>query len=177
LPDGRIIDGTHRYEIANEIGYEIPRDKIETLDLDEDETFLLGIKLNIERRQLSPEQLRELREKQKNLALKLRKQGKTQEEVAKIVGVPRQTISYWERNINNANIGNAYNPPDLRIKIPDKECPNIYERYKSGETQEQTAADYKVSQARINQIIKIVEARAPMENVSGKPKDPRATIH
>ena len=172
LPDGRIIDGTHRFEIANEIGYEIPKDKIEIKDLDEDEAFLLGIKLNIGRRQLSPEQIRELREKQKKAALELRKRGMTQEEVARIAGVPRQTISYWERNVSNASIGNAYTSPDLRIKVPADEYTKIYERYKSGETQKQLAADYKVSRARIAQIIKIVEECAN----SGEEKEVKSRI-
>jgi len=173
LPDGRIIDGTHRYKIANEIGYEIPKDKIDILDLDEDEAFALGLKLNIDRRQLSPEQIREIRGIQKKIALKLRKQGKTQEEVAKIVGVPQSTISFWERNISNISADITYNPPDLRVKIPEKEYLKIYERYKSGETQKQIAADYKVSQPRINQIIKIVEARANSEKKEAESDIPR----
>ena len=173
LPDGRIIDGVHRYEIADEIGYEIPKDKIEILDLDEDEALALGLKLNIERRQLSPEQIQEIRARQRELALKLRKQGKTQEEVAKIIGVSQQTISYWEKNVNNTNIGKAYAPPDLRIKIPEEEYVKIYERYKSGETQEQIAADYKVSRPRITQIIKIVETRANSEEKEAEIDIPR----
>jgi len=173
LPDGRIIEGAHRFEIANEIGYEIPKDKIEILDLDEDDAFALGLSLNIDRRQLSPEQIREIRARQKKIALELRKQGKTQEEVAKIIGVDQTTISKWEKNVSNMTIHNTYTPPDLRIKIPENEYTKIYERYKSGETQEQIAADYKVSRPRITQIIKIVEARANSEEKEAESSIPR----
>ncbi len=54
LPDGRIIDGYHRWKIA---GAGVP---YETIDLPEEDAFELGIVLNTARRQLSPEQVREV---------------------------------------------------------------------------------------------------------------------
>jgi len=60
--------------------------------------------------------------------LLLRRQGKTQEEVARMVGVEQATISKWGSNDdvnnipwNNAYISNTYAPPDLRVSIPKKE--------------------------------------------------------
>lgn len=50
---------------------------------------------------------------------RLRVQGNTQLETAAIVGVAPQTVSSWELNVNNSNIGNAYVPqvPDLGVSI------------------------------------------------------------
>ena len=49
--------------------------------------------------------------------------------------------------------------PDVRVRIPKAEHKKIIERYKKGEIQEQIAADYKVQQSRISQIIKKQETR------------------
>jgi DNA-binding XRE family transcriptional regulator len=83
---------------------------------------------------MSPEQVKEVRERQRKIALELRKQGAhTQEEVAKIVGVPQQTISFWEdKDTSNTSTGNISNLPDLRISIPKGEYEKIYKRVKSG---------------------------------------------
>jgi transcriptional regulator with XRE-family HTH domain len=125
-----------------------------SVDLNEDDAFTLGVSLNLDRRQLSPEQIKKIREGQKKIALELRKQGKTQEEVAKITGLPQSTISELESKVESnivTNIGadNAHNVfPDLRTKIPKTEHKKIFERYKKGETQQQIAADYKVDRSR-----------------------------
>ncbi|MEM3657523.1 MAG: ParB/RepB/Spo0J family partition protein [Candidatus Hadarchaeum sp.] len=107
LPDGRIIDGYHRWKLSG------GKASVEIINVSEDEAFALGIELNIVRRHLSLEQIREIRQKCKNIALELRKQGKTQAEVAAIVGVVRRTVGKWE-NISNGTSANAY-IPDLRL--------------------------------------------------------------
>jgi len=90
--------------------------------ISEEDAFVLGVGLNLARRQLSPEQIREIRRRQKKIALELRRQHKSQKEVAKIVGVPRRTIDFWEGDVNNSNVTNTYTPPDLRTSIPKKHC-------------------------------------------------------
>jgi len=57
LPDGRIIDGYHRWQIA---GDNCP---YKVLDIDEDKAFALGLVLNIARRHLTPEQISEIHER------------------------------------------------------------------------------------------------------------------
>jgi len=148
LPDGRIIDGTHRWEISNgKASYTI-------VDLDEETAFTLGVTINIARRQMSPEQIKELQKRLKKdmetprkVALALRKKGKSQEEVAAMLGVDQSTISDWEKGmpIMESHIG--YNPLDLKVKVPKKEYEVIYQRVEAGETQTAIASDYKVSQA------------------------------
>jgi N6-adenosine-specific RNA methylase IME4/ParB-like chromosome segregation protein Spo0J len=159
LPDGRIIDGHHRWKILNG---KVPPELCEVLELSEEAAFTLGVLLNLARRNLSPEQVREAKEHVKKLALELRKAGKSQLEVAKMLKIPQQTVSYWEaeekKNTSNTSAGNAC-IHDLRVSVSKDKYQEIYEKAKAGEPQAQIAADYKISQQRVSQIIKIVEAR------------------
>jgi len=156
LLDGRIMDGFHRWEISQELKVDCPHDFV---DLNDDDAFALGIVLNVARRQLSFEQIKDIRERQKRIALELRNQGKTQEEVAKIVGVTHQTVDQWENNnVSNASTCNAYNVAlDCRLKLPKGAQETIIERYKKGETQEQIAANFKIARPRVSQIIQKAE--------------------
>lgn len=158
LPDGRIIDGANRWEISN------GKAPYNTLDIDNETALALGVTINIARRQMSPEQIKELqkrlkkdRAKLRKLALKLRKTHKTQEEVAAIVGVPRTTLEGWEQGVSIDESVITYALPDVRIKVPKDEYQTIYKRVKAGEPQGQVAADYKLSRPRVNQIAKQVE--------------------
>lgn len=94
------------------------------------------------------------------MAIQLRQQGKSQAEVAAIVGTDRTTISKWQRqdDISDVKIHKA-NIPDLRIKLSRKQQEELYERHKAGEPQAKLAAEYKISQGRVSQIIRQVEAR------------------
>lgn len=114
-------------KICQELGVECPHIRLE---LNEDDAFALGVTLNLMRRQLSLEQIKEIREKQRKIALQLRKQGKSQPEVAKIVGVNQSTISDWEKEKgNNTSACNASAVPDLRVSIPKSERKTIYVIY------------------------------------------------
>lgn len=175
LPDGRIIDGCHRWEITK------GKAPYESLNLDEDSAFTLGILLNLARRNMAPEQLKEARKHVKKLALALRKTGKSQPEISKLLKIPRQTISYWEDeeggNISIAKTGIAY-IPDCRVSVPKSEYGRIYERAKSGEGQAKIAADYKISQPRVSQIVKQInkekeknaKSQEELERAEYKPK-------
>lgn len=59
LPDGRIIDGRHRWAITN------GRAPFKVLDLSEDEAFELGVAINTAHRNMSHMQMREVLRKQK----------------------------------------------------------------------------------------------------------------
>jgi transcriptional regulator with XRE-family HTH domain len=87
-------------------------------------------------------------------ARELRAQGKTQEETAAIVGVPRQTLSDWEscqkeEDTSNAEIGITC-IPDCRMKIPQTEHERIYDRTQKGKTQEETAAAVGVARKTVD---------------------------
>jgi len=151
MPDGRIIDGYHRYEL---IGDDAP---VEVLEVDEATGFALGIAHNRDRRNLTPEQLKDLRERQKKTYLDLRDAGSTQDEAAEVVGISQQTGSDWE-NISNTKVGKAY--IDQRLSIPKEARAQILERVEAGEPQMRIAADWGTTQPRISQIVTQERARS-----------------
>lgn len=161
LPDGRIIDGHHRWEIA---GDDVP---VRIVKADEEKARALAIALNLARRHLSNEQLKGVHEKlrrdkelRKETALALRKEGQTQEEVAALVGVDRSTVSVWETDTSDVKNHDACDDiPDTRVSVPKTEHETIFERAQTGETQKSIAADYQISQQRVSQIVKMVDAR------------------
>ena len=155
LPDGRIIDGYHRWLIA---GDECP---YEVLNISEDKAFILGIALNLARRHLSPEQIREIherlrrdRELRKQVAVELRRQGKTLSETAAVVGVDKSTVSKWTKELLGVEFST---PSKVEVKVTDEAKREIYERFKAGESQTKLAAEYKISQQRVSQIVKKIE--------------------
>lgn len=154
LPDGRIIDGHHRWELAiGDVPYEV-------FNGSEDDAYDLGIALNLHRRQLSPEQINEVRkrlaadkEKQKQAAMAMRRSGKTQAQVAAELGVDQATISRWEDGKDISDMqAHIPNTPDLRLKITTQQKDEIAERIESGETQQAIADDLKITQGRVAQI-------------------------
>ncbi|MFP3214735.1 MAG: MT-A70 family methyltransferase [Nitrososphaeria archaeon] len=140
LPDGRIIDGYHRWLI---LGDAVP---YEVIDLPEEQAYELALTLNIARRQLSPEQIKAVYERAKEIAKELVKAGMPQQEVAKTLNVSQQAVSKW-----------AGGTADLRVAVPKSEWERIYERRKNGEPTEKIAADYKVSKRRIEQLVQNYE--------------------
>ena len=165
LPDGKIIDGYHRWKI---LGDKTP---YEIIDVDEETAVALSRVLNLARRQISIDQLMAYYTKIKPLTTKYRKQEHTQEETAIYFGVSRQVISKWEqeelekqmrkeakkklKNTTNDTRGitTKYKKRGTpKIKIPKSEYEIIYNRWKKGESQEQIATDYKVTQKTIYNI-------------------------
>jgi N6-adenosine-specific RNA methylase IME4 len=108
LPDGRIIDGHHRWEAS---GGSAP---VSVVDLPDDEALALAVSLHVGRRSMSPEQVHELHERlradrdvQRVTALALRATGETQARVAALVGVDRATVRRWEKVGNNVAMSHA----------------------------------------------------------------------
>ena len=88
--------------------------------------------------------------KQKEELVKtLRKKGWTQERIARVVGIPQQTISDLQKG-SITDFGNT-SLPDLRYKISKEDEQVIFNRYQGGETQAQIAADYGISRQRADQ--------------------------
>jgi len=156
LPDGRIVDGYHRWKLSN---HSAP---VKILKISEDEALCLALNLNTSRRHLAPEQKREL-------VLALRKRRYSQQRVSELTGFSRAYVSSVERleDFSDERTVNS-KPPDLRIKIPEEEHPRIYERSK-GEPLNKLAADYKVTPGRISQILqsheKQLERKAALEEL------------
>ena len=117
LPDGRLIDGHHRWRACQEKGV-TPR--VEVHDIGEAEALDLALTLNVARRQLSPEQ-------RKELGLSLRKRGWRQQRVASALGVAQQTVDAWEGKGSDTKNGNA-SPPDLRMRVSPSQQKMIGQR-------------------------------------------------
>lgn len=147
---GELLDGHHRSRIAEELGIELPEPHRHRCASDA-ERAAYAIAVNIERRQLSPEQVRHIREEQRRIYIELRRERKTQTEAAQAVGVPRETGRDWEGS--NGGSANASPFPDLRQAIPKDHRQEIAERAESGESHAVIAADYHVTRRRIGQII------------------------
>ena len=92
LPDGRIIDGHHRYELATELGIPCPSTEH---DLAEEEAYRMAVDLNTERRQLTKAERREA----------IRRTLETQPErtnadIAREHGVTRETVRRAAAEVN-----------------------------------------------------------------------------
>ena len=138
LPDGRIIDGHNRWELSQG---DCP---FEVLNLDDSTAEILAVALNMDRRQLSHEQQRDVWERWRKMpderraaGLLLRQQGMTQQQVAETLGVTQQTVGYWE-NESNTKTGIAF-VPDLRISIPKAAYASLAARRDAGESCEPIA--------------------------------------
>jgi N6-adenosine-specific RNA methylase IME4/predicted XRE-type DNA-binding protein len=140
---GAIIDGKHRSQVSQDF-------ETRELDVDNKEAARLAVALNLARRHLTPEQKREL-------TLLLRRAEFTQAEVAEMMGEGQSTISERE-SISNIGADNIYSF-DLRLRIPPQAKKAIAERVESGETQVQVAADFGITQPRVSQITRQVQAR------------------
>ena len=192
MPDGRIIDGHHRWEIT---GGNCP---VEVLDVDEETGKALALAHNTARRQLSHEEIREV-ERARKEAYKQLRQSMPQKDAAQAAGdVPQDTAKHWDKEIRSEG-SDRHSPttsaptvvhhpapetpaerdkepqqqksqpessltslPDGRQSIPKSEKPKIVERADAGEFQAQIAADYGTTRERIGQIIR--QERARKEN-------------
>ena len=149
--DGNILDGHHRYSIDNGA----PTITKEGLTVTQKRAFV--IRANFVRRNLSPNQKREIHQAQKALAKELKAEDKknTQASIAATLGVARSTVGTW-LDIPNANTGkgNKTETLDSRVKVGTKAKEEIAARVESGETQSQVAADFGIAQSQVSKIAK-----------------------
>ena len=151
---GNILDGHHRYRIAPDA----PRRVVKGLTDAGKRAYVLSS--NLHRRNLSSDQKTELRKTLIEIAGALKAEGRTQEDIAAMLGVAQRTVSDWL--INNSGAAKAYNP-DVRVKLSSAAKQQATDRVQDGEAQAQIAADYGVSQARISQIAKAEKKRRERE--------------
>lgn len=151
---GNVLDGHHRLRACQEL--EISNYPTVTKRFkNEEEKQAYIYTMNLARRQLSPEQLKEIREGQKRLAFLFRKRNRSQKEIASLLGVTQQLISIWlnKPDTNSTNAGDTCISSDLKLKVPKEARKQIYARNRTGESQEQVAADFHITQQRVSQIV------------------------
>jgi len=145
--DGNILDGHNRYSID-------PSAPVRVISgLSEDEKRAFVIRANMTRRNLSPTQKTELRRKMQAIAKQLRESDPkkwTQKAVADVLGVAQQTVADWFTT--NTGAGNGCTI-DARVKLTPDEKQAAVDRVLAGETQEQVAADFGVTQQAVGKHV------------------------
>jgi len=163
--EGTILDGHNRVKIDPKA----PRRVIKGLSPAEKEAFVF--RCNFMRRNLSPDQKREVKKRMKETAKKLREEDAkkwTQAKVAEALGVEQNTVSRWlDDNKSNIRSDKANNPapPDARVKLNKAAKEVAVQQVKAGKTQAQVAADFGVSQATVSNLVTKNEKRETLEKI------------
>ena len=105
--NGAVLDGHHRKELAEELGFSVSAQvyQVDGRNATEGEKQAFVYQANIARRNLSPDQTREVLTGMKNVAALLHAEGKNQKQIAAQMGVSQGTVSQWIRSIINGNTG------------------------------------------------------------------------
>lgn len=149
--DGNILDGHHRYSIDRNAP------TVVVSGLSEEEKQAYTIRANLARRNLSPDQTRDVAKRQKEIAKRLRESDAkrwTQKAVGALLGVARQTVQGWFTTNAEPGKGSKKPVPDARVKLNTPAKKEVVARLEAGETQEQIAADFGVSQQAVSKIAK-----------------------
>ena len=178
---GEIVDGHHRFRICAEIG--VDPDVLE-IEFDSDvETQAYALRVNTNRRQMSSQQWRTVRDEQRRVYWELRAMpGWTQGLAAARVGIPEGTAAWWESEARKTNAPEPSQPDitilgskdsntsesapdaeqtpppkpwDNRVKLSQEERDHLYLLVSEfGYTQAEAAAEYKVSQPIVSKIVR-----------------------
>lgn len=171
--EDNILDGHHRYQCDDDP----PTVVISGLSELEKKAFV--IKANVARRNLSPDQKKELARVQQKLCMELKADKKyTQPELAVMLGVSQPTVSGWlakpvigsKRSISTDTTFKAGSAKksgavtdsstDSRVKVNPKRKSEIAERVDGGESQAQVAADFGISQMQVSRIAREEKKKA-----------------
>lgn len=174
--DGRVLDGHNRLSIQPDAPTVVIAGSAGWSD---EECMAWIAKSNSTRRNLSPEQKRELAAKNRKAARVLKERDPvfyTQEKLAGMFGVDQSTVSDWLRSVTRnmgSHIASKPEPAivlDSRVKVRPEQKQVIVARIEAGEKQEQVAADAGVSQQTISRIVtkekKHQEQRKEVEKVA-----------
>ena len=147
---GNILDGHNRYRLQPDAPTRVVK------GLTPAQKMAFSILVNFQRRNLLPDQKQEVGKRQREIAVTLRAEGMDQAEIGAALGVSRQSVQAW-LDISNASDGKTY--IDNRVKVEKEAQAEIFNRVEAGEAQEQIAADFGISQARVSQICKAEQKR------------------
>lgn len=104
---GRILDGHHRARIAAELGVPCPEQVREIAD--GDDALEIAVSLNADRRQMTPDQRREI-------VSALRQEGHSQRAIADAVGVSKRTV---EKDIKAQVATGSHLEESARPELPE----------------------------------------------------------
>lgn len=161
---GEVLDGNHRLKIDPKA----PKRVVKGLSDGEKEAFVY--RCNFVRRNLSPDQKREVHRRMKETAAKLREEDAkkwTQRAVAEVLGIDQSTVSIWNTKTTTnmkCHNGSKRTSPDARVKVKAAAKPLVAKRIASGETQAQVASDLGISQQAVSKIVKAEEKKLAAES-------------
>ena len=151
--DGNILDGHHRYQVDNNAP------TILIAGLSEAEKIAFVLSSNNKRRNMTPEQLGELRKRNIETATKLKAEDPkkwTQAKIAVALGVGQQTVNDW---FDTSFTGSGKACIDARLSVTAEDKTIIIEQVAEGVSQKQLAADFGISQQRVSQIVTTAAAK------------------
>lgn len=162
-----VLDGRNRLKICPSA----PRRVVKGLSDGEKAAFVF--RSNFNRRNLSPDQKAEVRKKMKATAESLRSENPkkwTQAAIASALGIARETVRDWFET-KSRRIGGSANPsknspapkPDARVKLSEAAQEKVFDRVEAGESQEQVAADFAVSQRTVSNAVRKVRNKREKE--------------
>jgi DNA-directed RNA polymerase specialized sigma24 family protein len=172
LPDGRIVDGHHRWELSD------GQARITVLPpMTDDEALYLAGQLNIARRHLDRAEWDSLFNSQVRRASAVAMLAvKTQAEVAKLFGVSQSSVASWKRTVSTDTLSETDNTSiptgktgdqgdperqasrpykrvkDHREKLTDLERKDIARRYWKGEPPGDVATRFNVTERTVRRI-------------------------
>ena len=151
--DGNILDGHHRYQVDNNAP------TILIAGLSEAEKIAFVLSSNNKRRNMTPEQLGELRKRNIETATKLKAEDPkkwTQAKIAVALGVNGDTVGTW---LDTSNPKDRKACIDARLSVTAEAKSVIIEQSAEGVAQKQIAADLGISKGRVSQIITTAAAK------------------
>ncbi len=164
---GTILDGMHRFKILRQnTNFQIVK------GLTDEQKIGLAITVNLNRRNLSPDQKRELRMEQIRYAKEWREKDATfwtQKKIAETFGVSQPLVAEWFISNISPDSSNNSNRPDAKVKVNTEDREQIAERVESGETQSQVAADFGITQGRVSQVVALQKKK---DEAANKPAPP-----
>jgi predicted transcriptional regulator len=171
--DGNVLDGHHRFK-CDPKAPRVVRTEVKT----DAERRAFVFRSNLARRNLSVTQRTEVKARLRAVARDLKTEGKTQEQIAAMLGVARPTVTHWfeGHNVQSNNVStvetastqDATPIPDSRVKINPKHKPIIAYRVERGETVQQVAADYGVAPNTIRRVVAEVAKREAVREERAK---------
>jgi predicted transcriptional regulator len=146
--EGEILSGHRRYEAD-------PGAPVQAIDTKgwtkaEKEAFVL--KMNTLRRDLDAAGRQHVMREQKRIAHALRDEGRKQGEIAKVLGVPQQTLSDWFRPPDSHRSGE--NQTAKRPTVTQQQIEQVVEQAELGDTQRQISQELGISQPTVQRILK-----------------------
>lgn len=144
--NGDILDGHHRKAIADELCIDCPSVEVALEGEVARRAYVLRVNLN--RRQLTSEQQKSIRQRQKEIAMEMN-EDHTQQEIGDALGVARETIRDWLTNNGGpANVAKS----DHRKRTSPEKVAEVLAGLGAGKSQDEIAKEVGVAQTTVSNI-------------------------